>query len=196
MASTAAPIDARRRARRRPAGVAAPATAAARLREVLAGALRHGRDELAKPRSGYESPVEVAFAAQDGLLLAATPADAGLRADPAAAGEREWLLVAAAVATLVDLACPGPASTAADLGLRAGEQRRLPAARVPGRASTRRARGVRPVVFDEHGPASTGCAPSPARSRPACSSRAGCASRSARGTRCAWPRPRRGWAAS
>ena len=64
-------------------GVAAPSTAAARLREVLAGALRYGRDELAKPRSGYESPVEVAFAAQDGLLLAATPAAAGLRADPA-----------------------------------------------------------------------------------------------------------------
>ena len=50
-------------------GVEAPATASARLREVLAASLRHGREELAKTRSGYESPVEVAFAAQDGLLL-------------------------------------------------------------------------------------------------------------------------------
>ena len=67
------------------------------------------------------SPVEVAFAAQDGLLLAATPADAGLRADPEAAGEREWLLVAATVAALVELACPGRPAAAADLALRAGE---------------------------------------------------------------------------
>src|SRR5215207_2582745 len=102
-------------------GVEAPATAAARLREVLAAALRHGRDELAKPRSGYESPVEVAVAAQDGLLLAATPAAAELRADPEAANERGWLLVAATVATLVDLACPGPPSGPDDLVLRAGE---------------------------------------------------------------------------
>jgi hypothetical protein len=102
-------------------GVEAPPSASARLREVLAAALRHGREELAKPRSGYESPVEVAFAAQDGLLLAATPADAGLRADPEAAGEREWLLIAATVAALVDLACPGRPSGPEDLALRAGE---------------------------------------------------------------------------
>lgn len=101
-------------------GVEAPATAAARLRQVLAGAMRHGREELVKARSGYESPVEVAFAAQDGLLLAATPARPDLRADPEAAGEREWLLVAATVAALVDLACPGRPATAADLALRAG----------------------------------------------------------------------------
>ena len=99
----------------------ATATSAARLREVLATALRHGRAELAKPRSGYDGPVEVAFAAQDGLLLAAAPADPGLRADPEAAGEREWLLIAATVAALVDLACPGTPVTAADLALRTGE---------------------------------------------------------------------------
>src|SRR5215218_9293433 len=75
-------------------GVEAPPSASARLREVLAAALRHGREELAKPRSGYESPVEVAFPAQDGLLLAATP---------------------------VDLACPGRPSGPEDLALRAGE---------------------------------------------------------------------------
>ena len=131
-------------------GVAAPSTAAARLREVLAGALRHGRDELAKPRSGYESPVEVAFAAQDGLLLAATPADAGLRADPAAAGEREWLLVAAAVATLVDLACPGPASTATDLDLRAGDTGGALLLAFPARVEPAELAEFVPVVFEEH----------------------------------------------
>jgi hypothetical protein len=103
-------------------GAAAPASATARLRDVLGPAMRHGRDELAKPRSGYGAPVEVAVASHEGLLLAATPAAASLRADPESAGEREWLLAAAAVATLVDLACPGPPASANDLALLAGEQ--------------------------------------------------------------------------
>ena len=89
-------------------GAAAPPTATARLRDVLAAALEHGRRELAKPRSGYGDPVEVGVAAQDGLLVAATPAAATLRADPEAAGDRELLLAAATVAALVDLAEPGP----------------------------------------------------------------------------------------
>jgi len=102
-------------------GVAAPSSATARLRDVLAAELRRGRDELAKPRSGYGAPVDIGVAAQDGRLLAATPAAAGLRADPQAAGEREWLLVAATVAGLVDLACPPAPATAADLVLEAGD---------------------------------------------------------------------------
>jgi hypothetical protein len=102
-------------------GAGAPASATARLRETLAGALRHGREELAKPRSGYGEPVEVGLAAQGGLLLAATPASAALRADPEAAGGREWQLVAAVVAVLADLAGATPPATAAELGLRAGE---------------------------------------------------------------------------
>jgi hypothetical protein len=102
-------------------GATAPASATARLRDVLAAALRAGRAELAKPRSGYGEPVEVGIAAQDGRLLAATPADAALRADPDAAAERTWLLVAATIAALVDLAAPGPPAAAADLRLEAGE---------------------------------------------------------------------------
>jgi hypothetical protein len=101
-------------------GAAAPATATARLREVLAAALRAGRQELGKSRSGYGEPVEVGFASQDGRLLAVVPVDAALRADPKVS-DREWGLVAAAVATLVDLACPGMPATAADLALEAGE---------------------------------------------------------------------------
>ena len=130
-------------------GVAAPATAAARLREVLAAALRHGREELAKPRSGYEAPVEVAFAAHDGLLLAATPAAPGLRADPEVAGEREWLLVAATVATLVELACPGPPATAADLALRAGETPGGLLLAYPAQVEPAELAEFAPVIFEE-----------------------------------------------
>jgi hypothetical protein len=130
-------------------GVAAPATAAARLREVLAAALRHGREELAKPRSGYEAPVEVAFAAHDGQLLAAAPAAPGLRADPQAAGEREWLLVAATVAALVELACPGPPATAADLALRVGESQGGLLLAYPAQVDPAELAEFAPVVFDD-----------------------------------------------
>jgi hypothetical protein len=102
-------------------GAVAPPSAIARLRDVLAGALRHGRAELGKPRSGYGAPVEVGIAAQDGLLVAATPADAALRADPQAAAGRAWLLVAATVAALVDLVEPDRPSGPGDLQLLAGE---------------------------------------------------------------------------
>jgi len=102
-------------------GAAAPATATARLRDVLAAALRHGRAELAKPRSGYTEPVEVGIAEHAGTLLAATPAAATLRADPWQATGREWLLVAATVGALVELAeSPAPRGPE-DLALRAGE---------------------------------------------------------------------------
>jgi hypothetical protein len=102
-------------------GAAAPASATARLRDLLISALRHGAAELEKPRSGYGAPVEVVIASGERALLAATPAAAMLRADPEAAGERTWLLVAATVAALVDLAEPAPPSGPADLGLRAGD---------------------------------------------------------------------------
>jgi hypothetical protein len=127
----------------------ATATSAARLREVLAAALRHGRTELAKPRSGYDAPVEVAFAAHDGVLLAVTPAAPGLRADPEVAGEREWLLVAAAVAALVDLACPGPAATAADLALTAGEGAGGLLLAYPAQVEPAELAELAPVAFEE-----------------------------------------------
>jgi hypothetical protein len=131
-------------------GVDAPASAAARLREVLAAALRRGREELAKPRSGYDSPVEVAFAAHDGRLLAAAPADPALRADPEVAGEREWLLVAATVAALVDLACPGPPAGAADLSLLAGEAGGGLLLAYPARVEPAELAEFAPVVLEDH----------------------------------------------
>ena len=103
-------------------GAEAPPRTTARLRQLLLASLSEGRAELGRTRSGSKDrPVTVAMAAGDGRLLAVTPADAGLRADPEAAGEREWLLVAASVAALVDLACPPSPATAADLALEAGE---------------------------------------------------------------------------
>ena len=102
-------------------GAGASAAATARLRDLLLAALRHGREELTRPRSGYGTPVEIAVAAGPGGLLAATPAAAALRADPEQAPERAWMLVAATVAALVDLAAPGPPTGPADLLLAAGE---------------------------------------------------------------------------
>ena len=102
-------------------GAAAPPSANARLREVLAEALRAGRTELAKPRSGKDAPVQVAIALQGGNLVAALPVPAALRADPDAASDREWLLAAAVAGTLVELTEPGPPLALTDLRLRAGE---------------------------------------------------------------------------
>jgi hypothetical protein len=102
-------------------GAAAPAGATAHLRALLVAALRHGRAELARKRSGYESPVEVAIGHGGGRLLAAPPAAAALRADPRQAGEREWLLVPAVVGALVELAEPGAPANAAAIGVTAGD---------------------------------------------------------------------------
>jgi hypothetical protein len=131
-------------------GVAAPATATARLRDVLLATLRRGADELDKPRSGYDAPLEVAIAAGDDVLLAATPAAAAFRADPEAAGERTWLLVAAALAALVDLAEPGPPAGPADLGVRAGDLGGFLLISLPGTVAPDELDELAPLAFDDH----------------------------------------------
>jgi hypothetical protein len=130
-------------------GAAAPPAATARLRHVLVAALRYGASELEKPRSGYKAPVEVAIAAGD-LLLAATPAAAALRADPDAAGERAWLLVAAAVAAMVDLTAPPPVAGAADLSIRAGDLDGFLVLALPGAVDAGDLDELAPLAFDEH----------------------------------------------
>jgi hypothetical protein len=102
-------------------GASAPATATAHLRQVLAAALRHGREELAKPRSGYTDPVEIGIAHQQGALIAATPVAAALRADPQVVSVREQLLAAATVGALVELAGVAAPNGPRDLELQAGE---------------------------------------------------------------------------
>jgi hypothetical protein len=131
-------------------GVAAPATATARLRDVLLAALRRGVEELAKPRSGYDAPVEIAIAAGDGVLLAATPADSSFRVDPVAASERTWLLVAAVIAALVDLAEPGPPASPKDLGVRAGDLGGYLLLAVPGRVEPDELAELAALAFEEH----------------------------------------------
>jgi hypothetical protein len=102
-------------------GAAAPPAATARLKDLLTASLKRGREDLAQTRSGYGEPVEVGLAADGDRLLAAMPADAALRADPQAATGRAWLLVAATVAALVDLAAAGMPTGPDDLALTAGE---------------------------------------------------------------------------
>jgi hypothetical protein len=102
-------------------GAAAPAAATARLRDLLGASLKHGREDLVLPRSGYGEPVEVGLAADGEHVLAATPADAALRADPQVATGRAWLLVAATVAAMVDLAGATAPQGPDDLHLQAGE---------------------------------------------------------------------------
>jgi hypothetical protein len=131
-------------------GVAAPASATARLRTVLLAALRHGAEELEKPRSGYGAPVEVALAAGDGVLLAATPAAAHFRADPEAAGERTWLLVAAVIAALVDLAEPGAPAGPGDLEVRAGDLDGFLLLALPARLAPEELQELGPLAFDDH----------------------------------------------
>jgi hypothetical protein len=131
-------------------GAAAPSSATARLRHVLIAALRHGAAELDKPRSGYDEPVEVAIAAGDDLLLAATPAAAALRADTEAVGERSWLLVAAAIAALVELAGPVAPAGAADLAIRAGDLDGFLLLSLPGVVAPEELDELAPLAFDEH----------------------------------------------
>jgi hypothetical protein len=127
-------------------GAAAPASATARLRDVLLASLRHGAAELDKPRSGYGDPVEVAVGAGE-ALLAAVPVDAALRADPQTVGERAWLLVAATVAALVEIAEPRDAS---DLGLQAGDLGGYLLLALPGHADAAELDDFAPLAFDDH----------------------------------------------
>jgi hypothetical protein len=102
-------------------GPAAPRERHAQLRAALAAALDRGRDELARPRSGYDEPVEVAVATVDGALVGVAPVAAALRADPAAAGERAQMVAVAVAGALAQAADAGPPASAADLALTLSE---------------------------------------------------------------------------
>jgi hypothetical protein len=131
-------------------GAAAPASATARLREVLLAALRHGAQELDKPRSGYGTPVEIPVAAGERVLLAAAPVPAAFRVDPEAAAERAWLLVAATIAALVDLAEPSAPAGPADLRLTAGDLGGFLLLSLPGTADPVDLGELAELAFDEH----------------------------------------------
>jgi hypothetical protein len=90
-------------------------TSTARLKALLDSELERGARELGQKRSGYDQPVLVAVAPGDGALRAVAPAPRALRADPDAVNERTWLLVAALVGALVEVAGAGTVR-AGDLG--------------------------------------------------------------------------------
>jgi hypothetical protein len=85
----------------------AEGTGIARLRALLDAELDRGTLELARKRSGYGQPVLVAVGGAEGALRAVAPAAPALRADPDAVNERSWLLIAALVGALVEVAGAG-----------------------------------------------------------------------------------------
>src|SRR4051812_1036519 len=102
-------------------GVQAPPQATARLKDLLRDTLRGGAAELGRKRSGSrEDPVTVAFAADGKRVLAAVPASPALHADIDALPDRAWLLVAAVVGALVELAAPPALTRVEGLELRLG----------------------------------------------------------------------------
>lgn len=102
-------------------GLRAPRDRAAQIRAELLDGLTAGAHELEQTRSGYETPVPVALAAFGEALLAIAPVDPALRADPNAANDRAWTLVALLVGALVEGAAAMAAGAAQDLQLHAGE---------------------------------------------------------------------------
>jgi len=125
-------------------GAGAPASATARLRNVLVSALKRGKAELGKSRSGYDEPVEIAIAATGDMLLAAAPVDAAFRVDPELASERAWLLVAAVIATLVDLGEDGQSQ------LKAGDTAGYLLLGLPGTAGPADLEELAPLAFEDH----------------------------------------------
>ena len=101
-------------------GTAAPRERVAQLRALLRDELDRSERELALPRSGREEPVTVVFAALADAIVAVAPVAAVLRADADAVGERSWLLTAATIGALVEIARPPAPRREADLLLRAG----------------------------------------------------------------------------
>jgi hypothetical protein len=101
-------------------GTAAPRERGAQLRTLLREELARSERELGLTRSGREHPVLVVFAAAPAALLAVVPVAPAVRVDPHVAAERAWLVVAAAIGALVQIAqLPAPASPE-DLALEAG----------------------------------------------------------------------------
>jgi hypothetical protein len=94
-------------------GLAAGPETAARLRTLLAEELTRGAAELERKRSGYDAPVTVAVAPVAAGLRAVAPVDARLGADAHAAGDRAWVLVAALVGALVEVAGSAAVQTGA-----------------------------------------------------------------------------------
>jgi hypothetical protein len=129
-------------------GTAAPRERIAQLRALLRDDLARSERELALPRSGREQPVTVAVAAAENALLAVVPVTAALRADHEAVAERAWLLTAAAVGALVEIAQPPAPRGPDDLLLLAGALEGHLALRLP--TAAQEDAELVAVAFEEH----------------------------------------------
>lgn len=96
------PSDALAHALHEAGGVHASREHHARLRTLVDAELARGATELGQARSGQGDAVLVAVAPAPDGLVAVVPVDPALRADPAVAPERAWLLTAAAVGALAE----------------------------------------------------------------------------------------------
>lgn len=112
-------------------GIAAPRERGARLRGLLHDELARSERELGLARSGREHPVIVAFAAAPEALVAVVPVTSAVRVDPGVAAERAWLVTAAAIGALVQIAALPAPSGPDDLVLEAGAFEDHLALRVP-----------------------------------------------------------------
>ena len=129
-------------------GTAAPRERHAQLRALLRDELARSERELGMSRSGREQPVSVVFAAAPDALIAVVPVAAALRADPEAAAERAWLVAAAAVGALVEVAGPPPPRGPGDLLLQAGSLDGLLALRLA--TAKQEDADLVAIAFEEH----------------------------------------------
>ena len=129
-------------------GIAAPLERSAQLRTLLRDELERSQAELALPRSGREHPVTVGFAAAPDALVAVLPVEVAVRADPDAASERGWLVVAAAAAALLQIVQLPPPRGAGDLVLETGALDGHLALRV--RTALQEDAELAAVAFEEH----------------------------------------------
>ncbi|MDQ3607993.1 MAG: hypothetical protein M3459_03705 [Actinomycetota bacterium] len=102
-------------------GTTSPPACAGRLRRLLLEELDRGREELARPRSGYAMPVGVAVASCAEALVGVAPVSPGMRVDPDAASERGWRVGTALAGALCDAAALPAPSAADDLVMLFGE---------------------------------------------------------------------------
>jgi len=133
-------------------GARAPAAATARLRSLLLDALKAGHADLARKRSGYESPVIVAIGMSGDAVVAVAPVPPALRTDGTLAGDRGWPLVAATVAALVELSGARRPVGPSDLRVRAGAfaDEHLTLGMPAGQIGAEELDELVPLAFDEH----------------------------------------------
>jgi len=129
-------------------GTEAPRERSAQLRGLLREELTRSKQELDRARSGRERPVVVAFAAAPDALLAIVPLAAAVRVDPEAVSERAWLVAAAAIGAIVEIAGLPAAADPGELVLQAGSFDSQLALRVPTAAGEDAELAA--VAFEEH----------------------------------------------